>query len=332
MVVRAQWYRDKPPGPAGHRPGAAHAPRHHLGLRRQPHRRHHEALGLLLPHLSAGLAGAAIAGLRQRALRPQRHRGAAQRRAHAASPPTWACSPGWTACWGARRSPASVKLTLVPAVQRVAQQALSGQTGAVVALDPKTGALIASASAPSYDAATLDSDWRAAQQAIRRAPAEQGHAGPLPARLVLQGGHRHRGAGLGHGDAHLALHRHRHLRRGRRQGHQLRRRGVRPQRLHPGSDLEHQHHLRQGGRSPGPAGSWWPTCRRLGFYEVPPLPLPAGEVGGQRPLRQARPAARLGAHGPARRGLGGVRPGAGAGHAAADGPGGCRRGRRRRQS
>jgi penicillin-binding protein A len=55
--------------------------------------------------------------------------------------------------------PASVKLTLVPAVQRVAQQALNGQTGAVVALDPKTGALIASASAPSYDAGSLDSAW-----------------------------------------------------------------------------------------------------------------------------------------------------------------------------
>jgi penicillin-binding protein A len=60
---------------------------------------------------------------------------------------------------GRAPQPASVKLTLVPAVQRVAQQALTGQTGAVVALDPKTGALIASASAPTYDAATLDSDW-----------------------------------------------------------------------------------------------------------------------------------------------------------------------------
>jgi penicillin-binding protein A len=60
---------------------------------------------------------------------------------------------------GRRTQGADVKLTLVPAVQRVAQQALAGNTGAIVALDPRTGALIASASAPSYSPATLENVW-----------------------------------------------------------------------------------------------------------------------------------------------------------------------------
>jgi penicillin-binding protein A len=54
---------------------------------------------------------------------------------------------------------ADVTLTLVPAVQRAAQQALVGQRGAIVVIDPGTGALIASASAPSFAPASLDGTW-----------------------------------------------------------------------------------------------------------------------------------------------------------------------------
>jgi peptidoglycan glycosyltransferase len=54
---------------------------------------------------------------------------------------------------------ADVTLTLVPAVQRVAQQALAGQHGAIVVIDPGTGALIASASSPTFSPASLDSTW-----------------------------------------------------------------------------------------------------------------------------------------------------------------------------
>jgi peptidoglycan glycosyltransferase len=60
---------------------------------------------------------------------------------------------------GRRPRGASLKLTLVPAVQKVAQSELQGQKGAIVVLDPKTGALIASASAPTYDPANLDDRW-----------------------------------------------------------------------------------------------------------------------------------------------------------------------------
>jgi len=61
---------------------------------------------------------------------------------------------------GRRPHGADVKLTLVPAVQKVAQQALTGKVGAIVALDPKTGAVIAIASSPTYSLATVDDDWQ----------------------------------------------------------------------------------------------------------------------------------------------------------------------------
>jgi peptidoglycan glycosyltransferase len=60
---------------------------------------------------------------------------------------------------GRRPRGADVKLTLVPAVQKIAQSELRGQKGAIVVLDPTTGALIASASAPTYDPANLEAQW-----------------------------------------------------------------------------------------------------------------------------------------------------------------------------
>jgi peptidoglycan glycosyltransferase len=60
---------------------------------------------------------------------------------------------------GRRPTGADVRLTLVPAVQRTAQEALAGRAGAVVALDPRTGAVIAAASAPLYDPRELEQSW-----------------------------------------------------------------------------------------------------------------------------------------------------------------------------
>lgn len=47
--------------------------------------------------------------------------------------------------------PGTVKLGILPAVQRAAAAALAGRRGAVIALDPNTGAVIASVSEPTYD-------------------------------------------------------------------------------------------------------------------------------------------------------------------------------------
>lgn len=60
----------------------------------------------------------------------------------------------------------SVELTIDPAVQRTAYQALGNQTGAVVALDPATGAILAQVSTPSFDANLLaQADANAAKEA-----------------------------------------------------------------------------------------------------------------------------------------------------------------------
>jgi penicillin-binding protein A len=50
---------------------------------------------------------------------------------------------------------ASLELTINPKAQQAADQALGGQRGAVVALNPKTGAILAMVSHPQYDPSTL---------------------------------------------------------------------------------------------------------------------------------------------------------------------------------
>ena len=51
----------------------------------------------------------------------------------------------------------SVRLTIDPAAQVAAMKGLAGRTGAVVAIDPKTGAILAMASSPSFDPNKLSS-------------------------------------------------------------------------------------------------------------------------------------------------------------------------------
>jgi peptidoglycan glycosyltransferase len=52
-----------------------------------------------------------------------------------------------------------VVLTLDSRVQRAAENVLSGRRGAVVALDPRTGAVLASASNPTFDPADVTDNW-----------------------------------------------------------------------------------------------------------------------------------------------------------------------------
>ncbi|MFL6094678.1 MAG: peptidoglycan D,D-transpeptidase FtsI family protein [Blastococcus sp.] len=67
------------------------------------------------------------------------------------------------------RDPAggNVELTLDPAVQKAAMEGLKGVTGAVVALDPKTGAILGLASTPSFDPNQLSSHDPAAIRAYK---------------------------------------------------------------------------------------------------------------------------------------------------------------------
>ncbi len=54
---------------------------------------------------------------------------------------------------------ANVTLTIDLELQRVADEALGSRTGAIVALDPRTGEILALASHPYFDASRLEEDW-----------------------------------------------------------------------------------------------------------------------------------------------------------------------------
>ena len=70
----------------------------------------------------------------------------------------------------------AVRLTLDPAAQQAAYNGLAGRTGAVVAIDPRTGAILALASSPSFDPNVLSSHQpatiRAAYDAYSADPAQ----------------------------------------------------------------------------------------------------------------------------------------------------------------
>jgi len=69
---------------------------------------------------------------------------------------------------GAEPKGASIELTIDPQVQSVAWKALGDRRGAVVALDPKTGAVLAMVSKPSYDQNLLASHNRTEVVAARK--------------------------------------------------------------------------------------------------------------------------------------------------------------------
>jgi peptidoglycan glycosyltransferase len=52
-----------------------------------------------------------------------------------------------------------VVLTIDSRIQKAAEKALAGHRGAVVAIDPTTGAVLAMASSPSFTPANVDADW-----------------------------------------------------------------------------------------------------------------------------------------------------------------------------
>ncbi len=69
---------------------------------------------------------------------------------------------------------ASVQTTIVPKMQEAAAKGLGNQKGAVVALDPKTGAVLAMVTSPSYDPNDIAShDIKAADEAYNRLAGDQ---------------------------------------------------------------------------------------------------------------------------------------------------------------
>lgn len=68
--------------------------------------------------------------------------------------------PSWmSSLRGKRIQGADVRLTIEPRVQVAAERALGGRRGAVVAMDPRSGAILASVSYPGFSPAAVSSAW-----------------------------------------------------------------------------------------------------------------------------------------------------------------------------
>ncbi|MDP9433412.1 MAG: penicillin-binding protein 2 [Actinomycetota bacterium] len=75
---------------------------------------------------------------------------------------------------GREQQGSAVVLTVDPKVQRAAYEALGGRRGAVVALDPRTGAILAMVSSPSYDPSRLTQhDTEAVSAASKQLTADE---------------------------------------------------------------------------------------------------------------------------------------------------------------
>ena len=103
---------------------------------------------------------------------------------------------------GRRAQGANIETTLDPKVQAAAAEGLKGINGAAVALDPKTGAILAMVSNPTYDPNDLAShDLTEVEQELQRpeqgpdeAAAQPHDQRAVPAGLGLQGRHGRGGA------------------------------------------------------------------------------------------------------------------------------------------
>ncbi|MFF5371541.1 penicillin-binding transpeptidase domain-containing protein [Streptomyces sp. NPDC013187] len=98
--------------------------------------------------------------------------------------PMLAPFPLWNDFTRARNAGGDVVTTLHPAAQEAAYRGLTGRKGAVAALEPSTGRILALVSAPSYDPQPLSGNGSAAARAWRRLTADKDR--PMLNRAVRQ--------------------------------------------------------------------------------------------------------------------------------------------------
>ena len=225
---------------------------------------------------------------------------------------------------------ADIHVTLNTKVQRVADDALSGQTGAVVALNARTGAVLAMASTPSYNLAARVHQLRRDPQAGAGAPLlNRATAGRYPPGSTFKAVTADEALESGLYTPESTFDDTGQLRGPRADHPQLRGRDLRQQHAERRADLLDQHHLRQDRHRPrrrsASGGPWtaWASATR------PPIDLPQGEV---LPSGRVGPQRRPAAQRPAGRGHGAHRhrPGAPRRDPAPDGDGGPGGGQRRR--
>ena len=88
----------------------------------------------------------------------------------------------------AQPSPDNVQITVLSSLQKLAETELAGRDGAVVALNPKTGAILAMYSNPSYDPNPLSSHnlavAQSAWEALQTSPGRPAAGGRVPAALL----------------------------------------------------------------------------------------------------------------------------------------------------
>jgi peptidoglycan glycosyltransferase len=77
---------------------------------------------------------------------------------------------------GKRAEPGNVITTIDPAVQKAGYEALRGKTGAAVALDPATGAVLGIVVSPSYDPGRIAGSTKAYEKAWKELSAEEGRS------------------------------------------------------------------------------------------------------------------------------------------------------------
>lgn len=86
--------------------------------------------------------------------------------------PKLSSMPLWHELTRARRAGGQVYTTIDPAAQRAAFDGLAGRKGAVAALDPATGRILALVSSPSYDPALLSGAGQSAHEAWQQLTAD----------------------------------------------------------------------------------------------------------------------------------------------------------------
>ena len=217
-----------------------------------------------------------------------------------------------------------VVLTLDPAVQRAAQNALSGYRGACVVFDPRTGAVLGMATSPRYDPNDIDKNWAKLQKDPSSPLVDRGRLSLYAPGSTFKVVTTTAGLSSGTLTAEERVHRPRAADDRQRAGHQLRGRRLRADHARDRAHQLREHLLRPSGgedrrRHAGQAGR--------GFRLQQPAPLRAADhaVAHARPRRDDHVGDGVGRCRPAR---GRAREPLGtAGHRVADGAGRRRRSR-----